>query len=337
MQTDELRKIVEVLRGMEGDGTTLVSYLVMPKRSIADARARLAREVVEAENIKLHSTRHAVVASLTKALTAARGMSETPENGVALYASPTDTWLIEPPEPIQANVYRCGSEFVLEPLEAMLASKEVFALIVIDRQEATLGWLRGSAIEEVAYFESRVMGKHDAGGQSQHRFERQIEHQAHEFFVKVAEAATQAFVDKKLTAVAVGGPGATKEFFVKEGYLDYRLQEKVLPAFNVGYTNEAGLRELALKVEAHLPALVSAKERVLLQGFFAAIRDGRAAYGKEQIARAIAEGRVESLILSHGVPVPAGYSGEVQRVGEAGDEAAAFKKGFGGIGALLRY
>ncbi len=264
-------------------------------------------------------------------------MSETPENGVAIYASPTDSYLIEPPEPIQANVYRCGSEFVLEPLEAMLASKEVFALIVIDRNEAALGWLRGSAVIDVAYFESRVPPKHDAGGQSQHRWERQTEHLAHEWFVKVAEAANQAFVGKKLTGVVVGGPGATKDAFVKEELCHYTLREKMIPAQNVGYTNEDGLRELAQKVEEYLPSLVSAKERVLLAKFFEAVRRGKAAYGTTQIATAIAEGRVESLLLLYEVPVPAGYSGEVQRVGEGSDEAAQFKRGFGGVGAFLRW
>ena len=55
-------------------------------------------------------------------------------------------YVLEPPEPISTFLYRCDSEFFLEPLSDMLLDKKIYGLIVIDRSEATIGYsgARGS-------------------------------------------------------------------------------------------------------------------------------------------------------------------------------------------------
>ena len=75
-----------------------------------------------------------------------------------------ETVVIEPPEEIQTYRYICDSTFYLEPLEDMIASKEVYGIAVIDRNEATIATLKGKRINVVSNLTSGVPGKHKAGG-----------------------------------------------------------------------------------------------------------------------------------------------------------------------------
>jgi len=101
---------------------------------------------------------------------------KTPENGLAIFCgdaslseNKTDikVWSIEPPEPLNFRVYRCDQTFVLEPLREMLEYKDVYGLIVLDRKEATLGFLKGPSIVSTVTMHSAVPGKTKAGGQCQ--------------------------------------------------------------------------------------------------------------------------------------------------------------------------
>ena len=116
-------------------------------------------------------------------------------------------FVIEPPEPITTFVYRCDSAFYLEPLEEVVADKKSYGLIVIDRNEATVGRLRGKSIHVIKNTQSGVMGKHHKGGQSAVRFERLIEISVHEFFKRIGGIANDAFLDDDdLLGIIIGGP-----------------------------------------------------------------------------------------------------------------------------------
>jgi len=92
-----------------------------------------------------------------------------------------ETYVFEPPETVQTYIYHCNNEFYLEPLQEILAEKDIYGLAVIDRKEATIAILRGKRIDIVKHLTSGVPGKHKAGGQSQRRFDRLIDLAAHEF------------------------------------------------------------------------------------------------------------------------------------------------------------
>ena len=124
-----------------------------------------------------------------------------------------ETVVIEPPEEIQTYRYICDSTFFLEPLEDMIASKEVYGIAVIDRNEATIATLKGKRINVVANLTSGVPGKHKAGGQSQRRFDRVIDQLAHEFLKRIGSHMDDEFLPIKddLKGIVLGGPGGTKE------------------------------------------------------------------------------------------------------------------------------
>jgi peptide chain release factor subunit 1 len=309
------RKLDEI-GAVRGRATELVSLYVSPGRQISDVMSYLRNEYAQSSNIKSRTTRKNVMWAIESLMGRVRQYKEPPSNGVAFFVgskavgadkSEPVTFIVEPPEPLNTYLYRCDSTFFLDPLSAMVHEPDIWGLIVMDRAEVTIGLLRGKRVESLKNRQSLVPSKHGRGGQSAHRFERMIEHAAHEFFVKIAEMAGELFLPRKDTmkGILIGGPGATKEYFYKEGYLHHELQQKVVqPLFDTGYTDEFGLKELVEKATQTLHGLAITEEKRLVQRLLAEIRKGEqglAAYGEADVQRALELGSVETLLVSEGL------------------------------------
>jgi peptide chain release factor subunit 1 len=309
------RKLDEIA-AVRGRATELVSLYVSPGKQISDVMSYLRNEYAQSSNIKSRTTRKNVMWAIESLMGRVRQFKEPPTNGVAFFVgskaisadkSEAVTFIVEPPEPLNTYLYRCDSTFFLEPLLSMVHEPDVWGLIVMDRAEVTIGLLRGKRIDALKNRQSLVPSKHGRGGQSAHRFERMIEHAAHEFFVKIAEMANELFLPRKETmkGILLGGPGATKEYFYKESYLHHELQQKVVqPLFDTGYTDEFGLKELVEKAGQTLHGLVITEEKRLVQHLLSEIRRGDAglaAYGEADVQRALELGSVETLLVSEGL------------------------------------
>ncbi len=309
------RKLDEIAAS-RGRATELISLYVPPGRQISDVMGYLRNEYAQSSNIKSRTTRKNVMWAIESLMGRVRAYREPPANGVAFFVgnkaigadkSEPVTFIVEPPEPLNTYLYRCDSTFFLDPLLAMVHEPEMWGLIVMDRAEVTLGLLRGKRIEPLRNRQSLVPSKHGRGGQSAHRFERMIEHAAHEFFVKCGEMANELFLPKKdlLKGILLGGPGATKEYFYKETYLHYELQQKVVqPLFDVGYTDEYGLKELVEKATQTLQGLEITEEKRIIQQLLSEIRraeKGLAAFGERDVEAALDASAVETLLVSEGL------------------------------------
>jgi peptide chain release factor subunit 1 len=214
-------------------------------------------------------------------------------------------YVLEPPEPVASFLYRCDSKFYTEPLHEMLLEKQTYALVVIDQAEATLGLLRGKRIETLKNVQSLVPRKHRMGGQSARRFERLHEQAIHEFFKKIGNLMTEAFLGRDLRGILIAGPGYTKEQFATGGYFHHELLKKIItPYFDVGYTDENGLRELVEAARGVLTDLDLMREKDLVQKLMEEIRKeggGLAAYGEAQVRHAIDLGATDLLLISEGL------------------------------------
>jgi len=309
------RKLQEIA-AVRGRATELISLYVPPGKLISDVMGYLRNEYAQSSNIKSRTTRKNVMWAIESLMGRVRAYKEAPEHGVAFFVgskavgadrSEAVTFIVEPPEPLNTYLYRCDSSFFLDPLQSMVHEPDLWGLVVVDRAEVTLGFLRGKRVEAMRNRQSLVPSKHGRGGQSAHRFERMIEHAAHEFFVKVAEMCAELFLPKKdqLKGILLGGPGATKEFFYKEGFLHYELQQKVVtPLFDTGYTDEHGLKEMVEKATQTLHGLELTAEKRLIQRLLAEIRKaelGLAAYGERDVAHALEIGAVETVLVSDGL------------------------------------
>ncbi|RLF06252.1 MAG: peptide chain release factor 1 [Thermoprotei archaeon] len=307
----KLERFLQELKGKRGRGTELISLYIPAGRPISEVMSVLRSEYSAASNIKDRTTRHHVLDALTAVMQRLKLFRTTPPNGLVIFAGyvargapgseKLEVYVLEPPEKLRVWLYRCDSRFHTEILEEMIAVKETYGLIVVDRGEAAFGILRGKTLEVVKEIESGVPRKHRAGGQSARRFERIIEQLTHEFYKRVGEYANKIFLGiPDLKGVIVGGPGPAKEEFLKGDYLHYQLKEKVIGVFDVGYSGEAGIYELVKRAEDLLRDVQYVREREAVNKFlYHLARDtGMAVYGEEEVRKMLLIGAVETLLLS---------------------------------------
>lgn len=307
----KLKRLLEELKQKKGRGTELITLYIPAGRPIADVLNTLRQEYSTATNIKDRTTRHHVLEALTSVIQRLKLFKQTPPNGLVIFcgyvstgipgAEKMEVHVLEPPEKLNVYLYRCDSRFHVEILEDMIAEKDVYGLMVIDRGGAAYALLKGKRIEIVKEITSGVPGKHRAGGQSSRRFERIIEQLAHEFLKRAGEYAKRIFLEEKnLKGLIIGGPGPTKYEFAEGDYLDYRLKEKIITVLDVGNSGEEGIYELAKRAESVLKDLEFTKEKKIVQKFlYHVARDtGLATYGEEYVRRALLMGAVDTLLVS---------------------------------------
>ncbi|PSP89765.1 peptide chain release factor 1, partial [Halobacteriales archaeon QH_8_68_33] len=169
-QKYEFKKVIEELEDHRGSGTQLVSIYIPEDRQISSVVAHVTQEHSEASNIKSKETRTNVQDALTSIKDRLRYYDTyPPENGMVVFSGAVDTGggrsemvtrtLESPPQPIESFRYHCDAEFLLEPLKEMMADQGLFGLVVLDRREANVGWLRGKRVEPVKSASSLVPGK----------------------------------------------------------------------------------------------------------------------------------------------------------------------------------
>lgn len=274
----EFRKQLKFLQQQRGDGTELISVYIPPGANVSEVSNQLREEYSQSMNIKSKQTRKNVQAAIDRISQMLKGVSKPPENGVAIFCGnlggKIELYNLIPPEPINVRLYRCDSTFVLDPLLEMVESKEVYGVFVIDRREATVALLKGKNVKILYHTLSRVPGKHGKGGQSQQRFERGIEIAAHEFFKQVGDVINQSFFDQKIIGIIAGGPGPTKETFLRGDYLHTGIKQKIVGVVDVSYTDEIGIKEIVDKSGEIMQKLEVVKEKELVKDFLEKVARG---------------------------------------------------------------
>ena len=355
----KIRKILEMLKKCRGRHTELITVYIPPDTMIEKVAAQLFQEQGTASNIKSSSTRKNVVDALEKIIQHLKIYEKTPPHGLAIFCGNVseregvqdiELWAIEPSEPVPIKLYRCDQTFVTEPLERILAPKNIYGLIAIDNKEATIATLRGDHYDIHSVLTSGYGGKHRAGGQSARRFERLADEESHRFKERVAEHAQRAFLPNigEISGIIIGGPAGTKDDFVDGGYLHHELKKKVIATKDITYTDESGIRELINASDEDLKEVEAAQHRVYMQRFMRdLVKDsGTVAYGLAEVEKALDIGAVETLLLSEKLPEDkideligkaelTGTKAEI--VSDNFEEGNQLLVAFGGIAAILRY
>jgi len=313
----QFRRLLDDLASKRGRGTELISVYITPDFELNKVVQQLRDEQGTASNIKSKTTRKNVLGALEKVVQFLRTYIETyrrpPANGMAIFCgnvagrddvADVQLYWIEPPEPVTIRMYRCDQEFVIEPLREMLQVKETIGMLVLDRREAMLATLRGKHIDIIRALTSGVPGKHGRGGQSAKRFERLIEIAAQDFMKRIAETTNEIFSQiTDLRTILIGGPGPTKEYFLKSELLREELRKKIGGVIDTGYTDEQGIKELVNKSHELLADLEIMKEKSLMQRFMTELvaGEGRVAYGEAEVRSQLEHGAVELLLISEGI------------------------------------
>ncbi|MEM1619226.1 MAG: peptide chain release factor aRF-1 [Fervidicoccaceae archaeon] len=351
-----LAQIVRELKTWKAPATTLLSLYVPPGRPVSDVISLLRQELSITDNIKLKRTKDAVQAALTMALERLSMIQKIPENGLALFCGRDSDNRDEicvafsPPEAVRVFFYRTDKWFHTEFLEDMLEEKELYGLIIVERDEATIGLLAGNRITVLDELADYIPGKHSKGGQSQRRYDRIIEQMVEDFYKKVAERAKELLepylAQGRLRGLLIGGPGYSKKDFVSGEYLDHRLRALVLPTLiDVAYQGEVGLREMVLKAENVIQGNKYARivNKIEELKVHMARDDGLAVFGESEVSSAIESGVLETLIVVEDHPKleelksKASSSGaEVVIVPSSIPESEWLSRAFGGVAGVLR-
>ncbi len=183
----------------------------------------------------------------------------------------------------------------------MLSDKGLFGLIVLDRREANVGWLRGKRVEPVKSASSLVPGKQRKGGQSAQRFARLRLEAIDNFYQEVAGMANDLFVPERheMGGILVGGPSPTKDEFLDGDYLHHELGDLVVGKFDVSYTDESGLYDLVDAAQEVLADQEVMKDKSQMEEFFEKLHTGeQATYGFDPTRKNLNMGSVEQLLIS---------------------------------------
>mgnify|MGYP001618542490 CR=1 FL=1 len=354
----KLEEQLEELEAVKGQHTELVTVMIPTGFNIHAVTNQLEAERSTAENIKSKQTRHAVIDAIEAIVRALKAQKQTPPNGLAVFAgnvsekegvSDIKVWAIEPPKPLKIRIYRCDKTLVTQPLRDILENEEIYGLLVIDRQEATIGFLEGKKIEVIRKFSSGVPSKVRAGGQSAQRFHRITEGLAKEFFKRVALGMKEIFFEMpRLKGILVGGPIPTKEEFLEEGDLVTKLKEKVIAVKDIGYVDEHGLKLLVEASQEDIAEQEIIKEKKIVEKFFMMLGKYRekTAYGEEKVNIALERGAVGKLLIAKDLPKEKiaeferkaiAMGSEVILISRETPEGDQFYNLASGLGAMLRF
>jgi len=352
-----LKQIISYLKTWQASATILLSLYIPPGRPVADVLEMLRREVSIAQNIKLKRTRDAVETALSMALDRLSKIPKIPDKGLVIFAGVNpDTgdevcFVFSPPDPVPLYYYRTDKWFHVEFLEPMVEESEVYGIIIIERDQATIALLKPSGFVILEEIEDYIPGKHSKGGQSQRRFDRIIEQMVEEFYKKVAERASSYLIpllnEGKLKGILVGGPGYAKIDFIRGDYLDYRLKQMIIgEPYDVSYQGEPGVREIVMKASNAIKGQRYIEAVGAIEEFKAHLAkdDGLALYGLNEIKRALEIGAVRKLVVLEDLSeaeelekMAESRGAEIHYISSSLPEGEWIKKTFGGVVAILRY
>ncbi len=245
----------------------------------------MREEYRTAHNIKSKVTRNHVLDALTKIVERLRIMSQ-PANGLVMFCGYENEFfrfvMIEPAVEITTSFYRCDDHFYTEPLEALLREDELIGIIALDNREAGFGLLHADRLDVIESIDSGVAGKHNAGGQSQRRYERLRDMKLNEYMHRIADHAKKHFINNnKITGLIIAGDGYTKLSFLSTEYLDYRLKQSILGIIDTSYAGTEGVRDAFTRSTDILAKHRLVHEKQIVDKIFSLLPQSMVAYGND--------------------------------------------------------
>ncbi len=353
----KLKKLLKQIDTLSARHTELITVYVPPGYDIIKKIQQLQDEVGTASNIKSTATRKNVTEALEKMILVLKGIGKTPKNGLAAFAGNVAEnegqveWFtdwIEPPHPLNQNLYRCDKKFVTEPLYEMVASDDVYGIVIIDRRDATLAVLRGKAFKVIAKTHSEVPGKFKAGGQSAARFGRIREDSKRDHFKKVADIMKNEFLNMQgLKGIILGGPETTVVDFLNQEYITGDVQKKILGYKALSYSEEFGIQELLDKAGDILGEAEVSDEKRIMTRFFETLQkqERKVDYGYESVKAKLEAGAVEVILISESLEdskaeeleeIAMRFGTEVKIISVETREGVQLRE-IGKVAAILRY
>lgn len=310
----KIRKTLEELSQKTGRGTELISLYIPEGKQLHEVITNLREEQGTADNIKSDLTRTHVVDSLSKVVQRLKLYKKTPERGLVIFcgALPPEgggplgsevvkVYEIDPPKDLKTFLYRCDDHFHVDILKDMLKDDNLIGFLAIDAKDAGWGLLHGDKIEVLKETGSGVAGKHRQGGQSAKRFQKLREMELTYFFNRVAEITKEYFIDiYPIKGLIISGPGPTKEEFINNNYLEYRLQDMILATIDASYSGSEGIREAFAKSGEILSDYRMVEEKKIVEELFKHINTntGLGSYGMKEVINYLKNNVADKIVIT---------------------------------------
>ena len=310
----KIRKTLEELTRQEGHGTELISVYIPKNKQLHEVITTLREEQGTADNIKSDLTRTHVVDSLSKVVQRLKLYKKTPERGLVVFcgALPREgggppgsevvkAFEIDPPKDLTTFLYRCDDHFHVDILKNMLKDDNMIGILAIDAKDAGWGLLHNDKIEVLKETGSGVAGKHRQGGQSAKRFQKLREMELQYYFNRVAHITREYFIDiYPIKGLIISGPGPTKEDFINNDYLEYRLQNMIISTIDASYSGSEGIREAFAKSSDILSDFRMVEEKKIIEKLFQQINNntGLGSYGLKEVLEMLKNNIAETIIIT---------------------------------------
>ena len=310
----KIRKTIEELSKIAGRGTELITVYIPKGKQLHEVITILKEEQGTADNIKSDLTRTHVVDSLSKVVQRLKLYKKTPERGLAIFcgALPREVggppgsevvkaFEIDPPKDMQTFLYRCDDHFHVDILKNMLKDENMIGFLAVDAKDAGWGLLHGDKIEVLKETSSGVAGKHRQGGQSAKRFQKLREMELTYYFNRLATITREYFIDiYPIKGLVISGPGPTKEEFINNNYLEYRLQNMIIATIDASYSGSEGIREAFVKSSDILSNFRMVEEKQIVEKLFNEINNntGLGIYGLDDIINHLKNNIVNKIIIT---------------------------------------
>lgn len=250
------------------------------------------------------------------------GFDRSVVRGVAIFSNAADElWeIVELPVAVRSEIV-VDSAPAVGQLEAVVQQATTIGVLMADKAHARvfvyrLGELIGqSEVTDDLGRDYDTVGEHDRGGVDDHR-----EEMWHQHLRNAAALAWSAHQDHGIDHVVVAVPDRLATEL--EGNLHPYLRERLHQHLDLEPTApETAIRAAALEVAA---TIKRDREVGLVEELRAAVAsDGRAVAGLEPVLDALAEQRVERLLVSDGYAVEGWRCGECGRLATVGRECPA--------------
>ena len=313
----KIRKILQEISKFTGRGTELITVYIPKGKQLHEVITNLREEQGTADNIKSDVTRTHVVDSLSKVTQRLKLYKKTPERGLVIFcgALPREEggplgsevvkiFEIDPPKDLKTFLYRCDDHFHVDILKDMLKDDNLIGFLAIDAKDAGWGILYGDKIQVLKETSSGVAGKHRQGGQSAKRFQKLREMELTYYFNRIAQITREYFIDiYPIKGLIISGPGPTKEEFVNDNYLEYRLQNMIISTIDASYAGSEGIREAFTKSMDVLSNFRLVEEKQIVEKLFKQINSnsGLGIYGLDEIFNYLKNNVVDTIIITDSV------------------------------------
>jgi peptide chain release factor subunit 1 len=306
----KLRKNIARLSVIEVKDKELISLYVPSNVSTEQTVATLKKDIKCTHTVALNVQKHFDEAQ-KQLIKHVKELKTIPQNGIVVFAGIFSTENSEkerlsveeiiPPQPISAYNYQVDNHFHLEPLREMLRAPKIVGVLTLDSKQASYGLQNGEHLEVKESITSGIAGKTGKGGQSQRRYERERDMAVTSFFHRVAEHASKVFLKNNVNVIVLGGPGQTKNDFLKGEFLQYELANMVLGVVDTQSADKAALEETLEKSDAALQSMCGPEERKAVQTLMVEVSKpdgGLATYGLDAVLKALKAGEVRVVLVA---------------------------------------